>query len=47
MPEVRMVHLETPSPHTPGGMKGMAEGPLVGANAAVVNAVLDALGPAG
>ena len=47
MPEVRTVHLETPSPHTPGGMKGMAEGPLVGANAAVLNAVLDALGPAG
>ncbi len=46
-PDVRLVHLETPSPHTPGGMKGVGEGPLIGANVAVVNAVLDALGPAG
>lgn len=47
MPPVRITHLETPSPHIPGGMKGVGEGGLIGANVAVVGAVLDALGDRG
>jgi carbon-monoxide dehydrogenase large subunit len=43
MPDVEIVHVETPSPHTPGGMKGMGEGGTNGAMACVVNAVADAL----
>jgi carbon-monoxide dehydrogenase large subunit len=39
--------LETPSPFNPLGMKGMGEGPTVGAAPAVVNAVVDALAPFG
>ena len=36
-----------PSPHTPGGVKGMGEGGTVGAPAAIANAVADALRPLG
>ena len=36
-------HLETPSPHTPGGVKGMSEGGTVAPPAAIANAVADAL----
>jgi carbon-monoxide dehydrogenase large subunit len=43
IPDVEVVHLEIPSPHTPGGMKGMGEGGTNGAMACVVNAVADAL----
>jgi carbon-monoxide dehydrogenase large subunit len=43
VPDVEVVHLETPSPHVPGGMKGMGEGGTIGAAAAVGNAVADAL----
>ena len=43
MPDIRIEHLEIPSPHTPGGMKGMGEGGTNGAYAAVVNAVCAAL----
>ncbi len=43
MPDIRIEHLETPSPFTPGGMKGMGEGGTNGAYAAVVNAVCAAL----
>ncbi len=43
MPDVEIVHLEIPSPHSPGGMKGMGEGGTNGAMACVVNAVADAL----
>jgi carbon-monoxide dehydrogenase large subunit len=43
VPDVRIEHLETPSPFTPGGMKGMGEGGTNGAYAAVVNAVIAAL----
>jgi carbon-monoxide dehydrogenase large subunit len=42
-----IVHLETPSPLTVGGIKGMGEGGTIGAVAAVVNAVADALRPFG
>jgi aerobic carbon-monoxide dehydrogenase large subunit len=36
-------HVETPSPLTPGGYKGMGEGGTVGAPAAIANAVADAV----
>jgi carbon-monoxide dehydrogenase large subunit len=43
MPPVSIEHMETRSPYTPGGMKGMAEGSLCAAPACVGNAVADAL----
>ena len=43
MPDVEVVHTETPSPYTPGGMKGMGEGGTNGAFACVVNAVAAAV----
>jgi len=43
MPDIRIEHMETPSPYTPGGMKGMGEGGTNGAYACVVNAVIAAL----
>jgi carbon-monoxide dehydrogenase large subunit len=47
MPPITIGHVETPSPHTPGGMKGMAEGGTIGAPAAIANALADALAGAG
>lgn len=47
LPDVEVDHLVTPSPVTEGGIKGMGEGGLIGAPAAVVNAVADALSPFG
>jgi carbon-monoxide dehydrogenase large subunit len=47
MPSMTIGHVETPSPHTPGGMKGMAEGGTIGAPATIANAVADALAGAG
>jgi aerobic carbon-monoxide dehydrogenase large subunit len=47
MPPMTIGHVETPSPHTPGGMKGMAEGGTIGAPATIANAVADALAGAG
>ncbi len=47
IPEIEIVHIETPSPVTLGGVKGMAEGGTVAAPGAVVNAVADALSPFG
>ena len=44
VPEIDIVHLETPSPFTEGGLKGMGESGTIGAPGAIVNAVLDALG---
>ena len=43
IPEPVVTHLETPSPHTPGGVKGMSEGGTVAPPAAIANAVADAL----
>ncbi|MBI2202819.1 MAG: xanthine dehydrogenase family protein [Candidatus Rokubacteria bacterium] len=43
MPEPGLEHLETLSPHTPGGVKGMSEGGTVAPPAAIANAVADAL----
>ena len=42
-PPFEIRHLETPSSHTPGGIKGMGESGLIAAPAAVLNAVNDAL----
>ena len=43
VPPIDIVHMETPSPFTESGIKGMGESGIIGAPAAVVNAVLDAL----
>jgi carbon-monoxide dehydrogenase large subunit len=43
LPDIEVYHLETPSPRTPTGAKGMGEGGTIGAPAAVLNAVNDAL----
>lgn len=47
VPDVRVLHMETPSPHTRFGIKGMGEGGAIAPPAAVVNAVNDALRPTG
>ena len=47
IPEMQVVHLETESPTTLGGFRGMGEGGTIGAPAAVANAVADALSPLG
>jgi len=44
---IEVHHLETPSPTTLGGFRGMGEGGTIGAPAAVANAVSDALAPLG
>ena len=46
-PQFEILHLETPAPATPAGIKGMGEGGTIGAVAAVANAVADALRSAG
>ena len=46
VPVIEYGHVETPSPG-PGGYKGVGEGGAIGAPAAVVNAVADALAPFG
>jgi carbon-monoxide dehydrogenase large subunit len=46
VPPIEYGHIETPSPG-PGGYKGVGEGGAIGAPAAVVNAVADALAPFG
>ena len=40
---IEVEHLEIPSPHTPGAMKGLGEGGTNGAFACVVNGVAAAL----
>jgi aerobic carbon-monoxide dehydrogenase large subunit len=47
LPVFAIGHLETPSPLTPGGYKGMGEGGTIGAPAAIANAVADAVRPLG
>jgi carbon-monoxide dehydrogenase large subunit len=47
LPMFTIGHLETPSPLTPGGYKGMGEGGTIGAPAAIANAVADAVKPLG
>jgi len=43
VPDVRVLHMETPSPHTRFGIKGMGEGGAIAPPAAVANAINDAL----
>ncbi|MCB1713507.1 MAG: xanthine dehydrogenase family protein molybdopterin-binding subunit [Candidatus Competibacteraceae bacterium] len=46
-PHIEIIPMHTPNKHTPAGMKGMAEGGVMGAIAALGNAVNDALTPFG
>jgi aerobic carbon-monoxide dehydrogenase large subunit len=43
VPTVEIHHRETPSPHTPGGMKGLGEGGVIPTPAAIANAIAAAL----
>ena len=47
MPKFELAHLESPSPVTPFGIKGVGESGVIGAAGAVANAVSDALSPYG
>lgn len=47
VPRIEIVHLETISPATMTGAKGLGEGGAIGAPAAVINAINDALEPFG
>ena len=43
IPQVEIGHIESPSPHTPHGIKGVGEGGAIAPPAAIANAVADAL----
>jgi carbon-monoxide dehydrogenase large subunit len=47
LPHFELEHTESPSPVTPHGIKGVGESGVIGAAAAVANAVCDALAPYG
>ena len=47
VPVLRIDHMETPSPYTRFGQKGLGEGGAIGPPAAIANAVNDALRPLG
>jgi len=47
IPVIKIIHLHSPSPLNPLGVKGVGEGGAVAPPAAVANAVCDALGPFG
>lgn len=47
VPMVRISHMETPSPYTRFGQKGIGEGGAIAPPAAIVNAINDALAPLG
>jgi len=47
VPDIRVLHMESPSPYTEFGIKGLGEGGAVGPPAAIVSAVNDALRPLG
>lgn len=47
MPPIDILSLHTPNRHTPAGLKGMAEGGVMGSIGALSNAVNDALAPLG
>lgn len=44
VPEIEILHIETPSPFTPLGAKGLAEGNCMSTPVCIANAVADALG---
>ena len=43
VPRIRVAHDESPAPHVPGGFRGVGESGIIGAPAAIANAVEDAL----
>jgi aerobic carbon-monoxide dehydrogenase large subunit len=45
VPDIELVHMETPSPLNPLGVKGLGEGGAIAPPAALVNAITDALAP--
>ncbi len=47
MPPIRIGHMETPSPYTRFGQKGIGEGGAIAPPAAITNAINDALQPLG
>jgi carbon-monoxide dehydrogenase large subunit len=47
VPNIRLLHMETPSPYTEFGVKGVGEGGAIGPAAAIANAVNDALSSLG
>ncbi|MCJ2074200.1 xanthine dehydrogenase family protein molybdopterin-binding subunit [Methylobacterium sp. E-016] len=47
VPDPRIDHMETPSPYTQFGVKGIGEGGAIAPPAALANAINDALGPLG
>jgi len=47
IPQMEVIHLETESPSTVGGFRGLGEGGTIGAPAAIANAISDALAPFG
>jgi carbon-monoxide dehydrogenase large subunit len=47
MPTVAIDHMETPSPYTEFGQKGLGEGGAIAPPAAIINAINDALAPLG
>ena len=47
MPDIEVIHLETPSPLNPIGVKGAGEGGTIPAAACVISGVEDALAPLG
>ncbi len=47
VPEVRILHMETPSPYTRFGQKGIGEGGAIAPPAAIANAINDALADLG
>jgi carbon-monoxide dehydrogenase large subunit len=47
IPAMRIFHMQTPSPYTAFGIKGMGEGGAIAPPAVICNAVNDALRPLG
>jgi aerobic carbon-monoxide dehydrogenase large subunit len=47
VPNIRVYHMQTPSPYTEFGIKGVGEGGAIGPAAAIANAINDALRPYG
>jgi CO/xanthine dehydrogenase Mo-binding subunit len=47
VPAIEVVHLETPSPLNPLGVKGLGEGGAISPPVTLANAVCDALSPFG
>jgi carbon-monoxide dehydrogenase large subunit len=47
VPSIRIFHLESPSPYTELGIKGMGEGGAIAPPAVIFNAVNNALDPLG